>query len=548
MRGAGASSRQQIESLLHSRQHAQREHIYFEQAERLQIGLVPLDHLALGHRRVLDRHQVADPVLRDHEPTDVLRQMSREIQQLLHQRAQPPNDVRIQVQPLAGDTAAESLPVVPIRLHLREAVDHVRVEPQRLADVADRALRPIGDDGCSQRRALAPVLLEYVLDDFLASFVLEVDVDVRRLVALRADEALEQRGDVARVDFGDAQGVAHDRIGRRAAALAQDRFRPAARPLHDLVDREKEMLVLQFLDERELLVHDRTNFLRHALRPAPFESRLGQVAQMLAGLHARRDQLARIAIAQLVERELAALRDVQRFIEQLPRINFPQLLVRAQMPLAVREQTMARCSQRATMANSGKCVLQRAPFGRMHVHIAGCHERQAMSSAELSQARKASRIVGSEMQLDCNPAASGKQLAHPSSRAGTRFGRRHPYCETVIELRLEISARQSICALVCRETRASDQRADFCIGGLRRREQHDVQIVERAELRADDQFQTPLLGGVVRSHDAGHRAFVRQRERRIAESRGLRDQLARMRRSAQEREVAEAMQLRIRDS
>jgi hypothetical protein len=31
------------------------------------------------------------------------------------------------------------------------------------------------------------------------------------------------------------------------------------------------------------------------------------------------------------------LRDVQRFIEQLARINFPQLLVRAQMPFAVRE-------------------------------------------------------------------------------------------------------------------------------------------------------------------------------------------------------------------
>ena len=102
---------------------------------------------------------------------------------------------------------------------------------------------------------------------------------------------------------------------------------------------------------------------------------------MLAGLDARRDQLARIAVAQLVERKLAALRDIQRFFQQFLRINLPQLLVRAQMPLAVWKQTMARCSQRATMANSGKRVLQSAPFGRMHVHVAGCHERQAMSSA-----------------------------------------------------------------------------------------------------------------------------------------------------------------------
>ena len=32
-----------------------------------------------------------------------------------------------------------------------------------------------------------------VLDHFLAPFVLEVDVDVRRLVALAGDEALEQQ-------------------------------------------------------------------------------------------------------------------------------------------------------------------------------------------------------------------------------------------------------------------------------------------------------------------------------------------------------------------
>ena len=170
-----------------------------------------------------------------------------------------------------------------------------------------------------------------------------------------------------------------------------------------------------------------------------------------------------------------------------------------------------------------------------------------MSSAELSQARKAARIVGSEVQLDCNPAASGKQLAHPSSRAGARFGRRHPNCETVIELRLEISARQSICALIRRETRASDQRADFCIGGLRRREQHDVQIVERAELRADDQFKTLLLAAsaLARRRPSSSLSVARAPHSQLW-SRCCRDQLARMRRPAQKREVAEAMQLRIR--
>ena len=79
-----------------------------------------------------------------------------------------------------------------------EAVDDVGVQPQRLADIANRAACPIGDDGGGDRRALPPVLLEDVLDDFLASLVLEVDVDVGRLVAFLADEALEQHIDVDR--------------------------------------------------------------------------------------------------------------------------------------------------------------------------------------------------------------------------------------------------------------------------------------------------------------------------------------------------------------
>ena len=135
----------------------------------------------------------------------MLRQVPREIQQLLDQRAQAPDDGRFEIEPLGSDAVAERLPVVPVRLRFRETIDHVRVEPERLADVADRALRPVGDDSRSQRRALASVLLEDVLDHFLASLVLEIDVDVGRLVALHADEALEQHGDADRIDFGDAQ-------------------------------------------------------------------------------------------------------------------------------------------------------------------------------------------------------------------------------------------------------------------------------------------------------------------------------------------------------
>ena len=45
--------------------------------------------------------------------------------------------------------------------------------------------------------AVAAVFLVDVLDHLLAPLVLEIDVDVGRLVALGADEALEQQVDVA---------------------------------------------------------------------------------------------------------------------------------------------------------------------------------------------------------------------------------------------------------------------------------------------------------------------------------------------------------------
>jgi hypothetical protein len=52
--------------------------------------------------------------------------------------------------------------------------------------------------------------------------VLEVDVDVGRLVALDADEAAEEQRRAARVDLGDMQAVADERVGGAAAALAED--------------------------------------------------------------------------------------------------------------------------------------------------------------------------------------------------------------------------------------------------------------------------------------------------------------------------------------
>ena len=99
---------------------------------------------------------------------------------------------------------------------------HVLGQAQRLADLADGAAGAVVDDGRAQARAVAAVFGVDVLDHLLAPLVLEIDVDVGRLVAVLADEALEEQVVVRGIDRGDAEDEAHRAVGGRTASLAQD--------------------------------------------------------------------------------------------------------------------------------------------------------------------------------------------------------------------------------------------------------------------------------------------------------------------------------------
>ena len=111
---------------------------------------------------------------------------------------------------------------------------------------------------------VAAVLLVDVLDDLLAPLVLEVDVDVGRLLALGRDEALEQQIEALRVDRGDAEAVADRGVGRRAAPLAEDAARPGE--AHDVVDGEEIGRVVELGDQGELVLEQALDLVRHAAR------------------------------------------------------------------------------------------------------------------------------------------------------------------------------------------------------------------------------------------------------------------------------------------
>ena len=412
----------QVERAPDRREHAEREHVHLEQAERVQVVLVPFDDRAVRHRGVLDRHEAREPVARDHEAAGVLREVARESWKrkgpdpsLSDERAHELEELRDLpargVEPGLADALGQRAATVPPRERAGEAVDLARIESECLARVAHRALGAIGDDGGGDRGAVAAVLRVEVLDHLLAPLVLEVDVDVRRLVPLLRDEALEQHRQACRIDLGDAERVAHRRVRRRPAALAEDA--PLAREAHDVVHGEEVGLVGEIGDQGELVLDELADVIGRALREAPSQACFGELAQprrrRLAGGH----ELLRVFVAQLVEREAARSREAQRLGEQLGRIELREPHPQPQMALAVRMERPAAGGDRLAQAHRGEQILQPTPGAHVHVHVAGRDERQAGAARELAQGIELRAVVRAAKKLRGDPGAIREARCEP---------------------------------------------------------------------------------------------------------------------------------------
>ena len=62
-----AEARHQLEAAAQRRQHAEAQHVHLEQAQVIEIVLVPFDDGAVFHGRVFDGHEFLEQALRDHE-------------------------------------------------------------------------------------------------------------------------------------------------------------------------------------------------------------------------------------------------------------------------------------------------------------------------------------------------------------------------------------------------------------------------------------------------------------------------------------------------
>ena len=107
--------RQQIEGAAHAAEHAEAQHVHLHEAQRVDVVLVPLDDLAVFHARRLDRDQVVQPFLGQHEAAGMLRQMPRKADQRARQfqRQAQPAVLQVEVQ-FGGEVFLDAV-IAPVR-------------------------------------------------------------------------------------------------------------------------------------------------------------------------------------------------------------------------------------------------------------------------------------------------------------------------------------------------------------------------------------------------------------------------------------------------
>ena len=396
----------EVEPAANGAQHAERQHVDLEHAHRLEIVLFPLDDGAVFHRRLLDRHQPCQLGVRQHEAADVLAQMPRKalelvrefepLRQLARRFAHARSFHRL-FEMLIEDGGVEPVMV------LGEFVDQPRIDAHRLADIAQRAAGAIADHHGGDGGPLAAVLFVDVLDDFFTPLVLEIDVDVGRLVAFAAQEPLEQKMTDHRVDGGDAQAIADGRIGGRAATLAQD-FSLVGKA-HDVFDGEEEHLVVLLHDEREFMFDLRSNFLGHAFRIAARSAFPGLAHQRLRRRLAIAEQLQRVLVVLLdfVGIEAATVHHDQRVGQQLGRVEVGQPDARTQMPLGIGLQREAAFGHALAFLDGRDDVVQRLARSLVHVHVAGRDQRHAGVLADIFKREQPEVVVEFVEELDHDP-------------------------------------------------------------------------------------------------------------------------------------------------
>ncbi len=282
--------------------------------------------------------------------------------------------------------------------HPRQSVDPIQGQPQRLTHIPQSRTRTVSDHHSGHPRPVSPVLSIKVLQNLLATFVLEVDVYVGRLVPLATHKSLEQDVNSLRIDRRDPQAVTDGRIGSRTAALTQDA--PAASKPDQVPDRQEIRFILQLGNQPKFMIHQRSHLGRHTRRIPRRRTLKRQPPQMFPRSRPLGRQLLGILVLQLVQREIAPPNHLQAPLYR-PNVTANQLdhLTKPlQSSLGIRLPTRSQSIQRAAVPDRCQDVGQWLTAGMVIQHIGCRDQRQTGIRRPGSHPTPTARIVSSPEQ------------------------------------------------------------------------------------------------------------------------------------------------------
>ncbi|GBF26178.1 hypothetical protein MnTg02_01215 [bacterium MnTg02] len=250
-----------------------------------------------------------------------------------------------------------------------ECAHRIFRKPHHLADIAHRRAPPVGYHRGRQARPLPAIAFVNILDHFLTALMFEIHIDIGRFLALRRDEALEQKIDLGWVDIGDAKAIADGGVGGGAAALAENVLR-LSKP-NDVVDREEIGRITKLRDHGKFARKRFVDIVRHALWKTIIRARPGKVLQMLLRRLTFGHRFVGIFVNKLIKGKGAGLGNLDRagesIFESLKEAS--HLRRTLQMPLPIGLKAKPRLTDRTFLANAGQHVLERFALGPMIEHV-----------------------------------------------------------------------------------------------------------------------------------------------------------------------------------
>ena len=286
----------------------------------------------------------------------------------------------------------------------RDALDLARRQPERLAELTDRAARAVGREGGDERGALAAVALVHARDEDLADVAREVEVDVGQRGDLLVEEAPEQELVLDRVDVREPGEVADDRGHRRPPAAPgrkQGAHRVGASHLDRHLARELEHVAVQQEEPREAEAGDEAQLLVQARGGLRVQRVAGRVALGEAvGADARERSVglgvlgAGVAVAEVLREveaqrvgEALGLRDGVGVVGEAGRHR----LRRGEHVGVVAAAQRLGGVERRVLADGDEGVLQAGAPRRVRVDVSGRHARHAEPPASGSRPRLSAR-------------------------------------------------------------------------------------------------------------------------------------------------------------